>query len=97
MPGKEWSSKTGAESGLGFRHAPFRPRNLSGITREKMVHRLFWRQSGDRRKHPKSICSKKHYVNGVACPAWNHSIRDIVDGIRSPRILRYRTIIKIYL
>ena len=62
-----------------------------------MVHRLFRRQLGDRGKHPKCIRSKEYNVTGVACPAWNHSIRNVMDWIRGPRILRYGTIIKIYL
>src|SRR4029453_10975900 len=51
----EWCAEARRECRLRLAHSAFRPRDLGGIARQEMVHRLGWGQPGDRRQYAEGI------------------------------------------
>ena len=92
MAGEERRTEARAEGGLRLRYAPLGARQLRGVPRQEMVHRLLGRQPRDRGQHAEGIGGQEHYLPRVAADPRQHRVRNEMDRVAGPRVLRDRIV-----
>ena len=55
--------------------------HLGCVSRDEVVHSLFFAESGNRRQHSESITAEQDEVLGVGSNTGDPGIVDVVDGI----------------
>ena len=85
--------KHGRERRLGILHADLGARDLRGVARDVVVHRLRRRELGHRRQHAERVRGQEDDVLRVAGDRGQLRVRDRVEDVAAARVLGERRVV----
>jgi hypothetical protein len=88
VPNQERSPKTGGKCGLRLGDTDFRSCDLGRVSRNEVIHRLFGRESGHRRQHPKGIAGQENDVGRMSSNTGYLRILDEFNRVSAAGVLR---------